>query len=147
MQPVLRESLCTGPARPRVYLRDGAKSCVADSLRLNGRPFTCHWQSWDVVRIKSAVTHYNEICQTNVTREQADWRREGGVYLSVVAAIALLVVLHSFGVEHAAIGASRGRAGGLLLDLMAAAIDVYNLGAHASGGGEAARGRCVRRGA
>jgi hypothetical protein len=70
------------------------------------------------------------------------------VYLSVVAAIALLVVLDCFGVEHATIGASRGRAGGLLLDLVAAAVDVYNLGAHASGsGGEAARGRCVRRGA
>ena len=70
------------------------------------------------------------------------------MYLSVVAAIALLVVLDRFGVEHATIGASRGRAGGLLLDLVAAAIGVYNLGAHASGsGGEAARGRCVRRGA
>lgn len=64
------------PGTPQDYLRDGAKSCVADSLRLNGRPFTCHWPSWDVVRIKSAVTHYNEICQTSVTRERAGWRRE-----------------------------------------------------------------------
>lgn len=117
MQPEVRESLwlgrrATGPCRRRGNALRGG------SLRLNGHPYTCHRPSWGVVRIKSAVAH----CQ------------------SMVTAIALLIVLDGLGVEHAAIGAPGGCAGGLLLDLVAAAVRVYDLGAHAGGGGGRAGG-------
>lgn len=48
----------------------------------------------------------------------------------MIAALALLIVLDRLDVEGAAVGASRSRAGRLLRMLVAAAVGVYDLGAH-----------------
>ena len=51
----------------------------------------------------------------------------------MITVITLFVVLDILGVEDAAIGASRGRAGRLFRDRMAALVRVYYSGAHAGG--------------
>jgi hypothetical protein len=53
-----------------------------------------------------------------------------GAPVSMVASITLLVVLDGLGVADAAGSCSRRRAWGLLGDFVAAAIFVYDLGAH-----------------
>lgn len=57
-----------------------------------------------------------------------------GAPVSMVASITLLVVLDGLGVADAAGSCSRRRAWGLLGDFVAAAIFVYDLGAHVGGG-------------
>ncbi|KAF2713590.1 hypothetical protein K504DRAFT_141549 [Pleomassaria siparia CBS 279.74] len=146
-------SLCCrracGPTRRALglsYLRggEGAKRCGSGSLRVNSHPFTCHCPSWGVVRIKSMVAHcVGQACATGGRTGLGEGR-----YLSMVAMIALFVVLDRLGVEHAAVCASRRCTGGLFLDLVSTAVDVYDLGAHAGddGRGRGGRGAGVRGG-
>ena len=59
----------------------------------------------------------------------------------MVASVALFVVLDRLGVGDAARRCPRGCAWGLFCNLVAAAVLVYNLGAHVVGRGDGKRGR------
>ena len=141
LERCLRSSLCPGVrGRETLARMDGLRS---DNT--NRRWYVCHQPSWGIVwriaMVGRCRVGLSDTCDAGRARQG---RGEGLVPLPVTA-ITLLVVLDRLDIRDTAVCTSRCSARGLVCGRVAAAVLVYDLGAHT---GENRRGRRVaQRGA